>query len=55
VISPKKWAFLEKEEQKFFEGSKEPISYNRITNSKLYLLKEEVLIIVIKVYTVGKL
>ena len=33
---------LEKEEQKFFEGSKEPISYNRITNSKLYLLKEEV-------------
>jgi len=33
---------LEKEEQKAFEGSKEPISYNRITNSKLYLLKEEV-------------
>ena len=33
---------LEKEEQKLSEGSKEPISYNRITNSKLYLLKEEV-------------
>ena len=33
---------LEKEEQKYFEGSKEPISYNQITNSKLYLLKEEV-------------
>lgn len=33
---------LEKEEQKVAEGSKEPLSYERITNSKFYLLKEEV-------------
>lgn len=32
---------LEKEEEKFFDGKKE-VSYDRITNSKLFLLKEEV-------------
>lgn len=33
---------LEKEEQKIAEGNKDATSYNRITNSKYYLLKEEV-------------
>jgi F0F1-type ATP synthase epsilon subunit len=33
---------LEKEEQKATEGSNDTNSYNRLTNSKLYLLREEV-------------
>ena len=33
---------LEKEEQKVSEGGKEPITYDRVTNSKVFLLKEEV-------------
>jgi F0F1-type ATP synthase epsilon subunit len=33
---------FEKEEEKFFEGKKETVAYNRITNTKLCLLKEEV-------------